>query len=492
MEKIHLASIDCGQSGGKIIDFSYDGRKINYETSIAFDYDAVDLLGKIYTDITGMYSQISTGIASLVSSYGKGKIASASATTWGGGYVFFNSDGIMLGNSINHRDPGVYAMADRFREMVSPREYYDSCGTIFTYFVAPNMLLYDKYTHPAYETASFFLPTPSTFNYFMSGEKAMDETIGTAMGIVKLDGSPNRSILGKVNLRTDFLPAIAPCGSLLGPSSEAFARKTGDEGIKIICGPGHDTAACLPAVPGLDEKGLFISMGTMMLTGIETKQPCMSTAMFQHELRTVSAPAGRYISYGDAQGFWLMNQCIADFTRRGEASDFLKLEAGAEKIPAGRSIIDTNDPVFYLGDRSMPERIREYCRKTKQEIPTDPYQLFRCLMDSYTLNLLRAIKGFEEAGRSGFDKIHLVNGGSRSKLLCSLFSQATGLPVYAGMRYASAAGNALTQLQGLGELSGMSEMRLLARNSFEMKLVSEKKDPAWDAIFERAEAMKAI
>ena len=113
-------------------------------------------------------------------------------------------------------------------------------------------------------------------------------------------------------------------------------------------------------------------------------------------------------------------------------------------------------------------------------------------MDSYTLNLLRAIKGFEEAGRSGFDKIHLVNGGSRSKLLCSLFSRATGLPVYAGMRYASAAGNALTQLQGLGELSGMSEMRLLARNSFEMKLVSEKKDPAWDAIFERAEAMKAI
>ncbi len=489
MKKQHYAAVDCGQSGGKIVDFSFDGDKLVYEKSFPFRYEPVTVRGSLYVDILGMYGIMCRSIAALVQELGPGSVKCVGTTTWGGGYAFFDDRGQMVGNSISHRDAGVVASAQQFGLLVPEREYYNATGTHFASHVGANMLFFDKAHSAAYEAASFLLPTPSVFNYFMSGVAAMDETIGTATGFMKLGGGLNTAILERTGLRTDLLPNTVSCGTKLGTAEKSFAETVGDSGINVVCAPGHDTAACLPAIPGMDEHSLFVSMGTMILSGMETAAPCVGEGMYAKGQRTVASVGEKFISYGDKQGFWIMNRCLDDFDRRGLNTDFSVLEQAAAKLPSGRCVIDTNDPLFYLGERPMPQRIREYCRASGQFVPESEFDVYRCLIDSYTYNVLSSLRGLAEAGERKFDKIHLVNGGCQSPLLCNTIAAASGLPVHYGMRYASAAGNVLTQLQGMGELSGLSEMRALASHSFGMQLADVPHDSNWDDIYARAASL---
>jgi rhamnulokinase len=62
-----------------------------------------------------------------------------------------------------------------------------------------------------------------------------------------------------------------------------------------------------------------------------------------------------------------------------------------------------------------------------------------------------------------------VGGGSRNSLLNQLTADRTGRRVIAGPAEATAAGNALTQAMGSGELQSLDEIRAVVRQSFELE-----------------------
>ena len=67
------------------------------------------------------------------------------------------------------------------------------------------------------------------------------------------------------------------------------------------------------------------------------------------------------------------------------------------------------------------------------------------------------------------EKVSGVNGGSRNYVLMQFISDALGMPVYGGMPYATLAGNILTQMYSMREVTTIEEIRELSANSFEMK-----------------------
>ena len=65
--------------------------------------------------------------------------------------------------------------------------------------------------------------------------------------------------------------------------------------------------------------------------------------------------------------------------------------------------------------------------------------------------------------------IHIVGGGSRNRLLNQLAADVTGRRVVAGPAEATAAGNALTQALGTGNIGSLEELRAIVRQSFEVE-----------------------
>jgi rhamnulokinase len=75
----------------------------------------------------------------------------------------------------------------------------------------------------------------------------------------------------------------------------------------------------------------------------------------------------------------------------------------------------------------------------------------------------------EELTGEAIEVIHIVGGGSQSRLLNQFAADACQRPVVAGPVEATAMGNLLTQIRADGELNSLSEMREVVRASCEVQ-----------------------
>jgi sugar (pentulose or hexulose) kinase len=64
------------------------------------------------------------------------------------------------------------------------------------------------------------------------------------------------------------------------------------------------------------------------------------------------------------------------------------------------------------------------------------------------------------------NRLHVVGGGGKDKLLNQFTANATGRPVFAGPTECTAIGNILIQSLALGHLKSHAELRSVVRNSF--------------------------
>ena len=76
------------------------------------------------------------------------------------------------------------------------------------------------------------------------------------------------------------------------------------------------------------------------------------------------------------------------------------------------------------------------------------------------------------------NKLHIVGGGSQSKLLNQFAADATGRTVLAGPVEATAIGNVLIQAIAMGELKSLAELRQRVSASFEIDTFVSHPSPA--------------
>jgi rhamnulokinase len=163
-------------------------------------------------------------------------------------------------------------------------------------------------------------------------------------------------------------------------------------------------------------------------------------------------------------GLWLVQQCKRSFDAAGRTYDYARLAALAAKARPFRSIVDLNDPRF-LNPPDMPRAIQECCRATKQPVPKSEGELVRCAYDSLALKYRETLAALEELTGEPIEVIHIVGGGSQSRLLNQCAADACRRPVVAGPVEATAMGNLLTQVRADGELDSLADMREVVRAS---------------------------
>jgi rhamnulokinase len=117
----------------------------------------------------------------------------------------------------------------------------------------------------------------------------------------------------------------------------------------------------------------------------------------------------------------------------------------------------------------MLATITDFCRETGQPSPESPGQFARCIFESLALLYGKTLDTIEKLTDRTVTKLHIVGGGSQSKLLNQFAANATGRTVLAGPVEATAIGNVLIQAIAMGELHSLEELRRLVKMSCEIE-----------------------
>jgi sugar (pentulose or hexulose) kinase len=141
----------------------------------------------------------------------------------------------------------------------------------------------------------------------------------------------------------------------------------------------------------------------------------------------------------------------------------------AEWSKSTGSYINLDIPLITEYNLDASRILGEHLAQSRQSVPETHGEWVRCIFESIAAQIGRYTGYVQKKLGIALTELILANGGSWYPLLGQMISDASGLPVYSGMPYATLAGNMLWQLRGLGELSSLEEMRALAGRSFEMR-----------------------
>jgi rhamnulokinase len=162
-------------------------------------------------------------------------------------------------------------------------------------------------------------------------------------------------------------------------------------------------------------------------------------------------------------GLWLLQECRRAWAREGKEYSYDELIAMARETEPSGAVLELE--AFQAAGQSA-ERVMEYCRTTGQPVPGTPGAVCRVILYSLAVRYREVLGALEEMTGRRVETIHIVGGGSRNRLLNQLTADVTGRRVVAGPSEATAAGNALVQALGAGQLGSLEELRQVVRESF--------------------------
>lgn len=178
-------------------------------------------------------------------------------------------------------------------------------------------------------------------------------------------------------------------------------------------------------------------------------------------------------------GLWIFQQIRRSLERRGEADSWEVMVERARSATPFQLLIDPDDPAFAAPD-DMVSAIVEYAKRTGQSPPVDNGVLYRGALEGLALRYRDCLARLESLIGGEIEVIHIVGGGSQNELLCQMTADACDRVVIAGPVEATAAGNVVVQMMGLGKLSGVAEARQLIRKSFPVNRFEPSNSRAWD------------
>ena len=474
--------IDIGAESGRVMAGIWNGRKIQLEEIHRFANGPVMLGDTIRWDVLRLWAEIQQGLALAARKFVK-KIVSVGADTWGVDFVLLNKQNEILGQPYHYRDARTKGLMDKAFKKVSRAEIFAQSGLQFMELNSLYQLLaWQKQSPEILAAADTLLFMPDYLHWCLCGVKKAEFTIAsTSQFVHPLQRNWSLPLLKQFGLPSHFLPKLVSPGTTLGIIRSSLAERLNLAGVKVVAPPSHDTASAVAGVPTASTgqaNWAYISSGTWSLMGVEVKQAALSPRALALNMTNEGGLDGTYRLLKNIMGLWLVQQCKRSFDAAGRKYEYPRLAQLAGEAKPLRSIVNLNDPRF-LNPPDMPKAIQEFCLETKQPVPKTDGELIRCCYESLALKYRETLGSLEELTGTKIEVIHIVGGGSRSKILNQFAADACQRPVVTGPVEATALGNLLTQIRASGELGSLAEMREVVRRSSEVEHYEPVAAPAW-------------
>ncbi len=273
-------------------------------------------------------------------------------------------------------------------------------------------------------------------------------------------------------------------GEVIGNLRPEILTETFGYDIPVIAIAGHDTGSAVAAVPAANENFVYLSSGTWSLMGIEVKDPIITERSAELNFTSEGGIEGTTRFLKNITGMWVVEQCLQAWKKEGTSYSYPEMVALAEAAPEFVCFIDPDDAAF-VAPANMPEAIREYCHRTGQKEPANHGEMIRMIFESLALKYKKTLDVFGSISAAPIERLHVIGGGSRNKLLNQFTANALGLPVIAGPAEATALGNIMMQAKATGLVDNLGAMRYIIRNSIDIETFKPADNEKWEKAYEK-------
>jgi rhamnulokinase len=471
MKECHVIAVDLGAESGRVMDVHFDGHGLEQTEVHRFPNTPVCVHGTLYWDVLRLWHEIQTGIDQVPAG-----ACSVGVDAWGVDFALLDRDGDLLGNPVHYRDARTDGMVEWVFERVPRATVFDRTGIqvmqLNTLYQFASLV---KNNSPLLGTARTYLSFPDLLTYWLSGGKGCEFTHATTTQMVNPRTQDwDRETMAELGIPTGIFPEIIPPGS----------RRGEYKGIPVIAPTTHDTASAVVAVPTVTENFAYLSSGTWSLLGLEVSQPIINEAVSAANVTNEGGFQNTFRFLKNVVGLWIVQQCRATWAAEGTVYTYDQLTALAAEAEPFRSLIDPDAPDF-LTPGDMPSRIRSFCQRTGQPEPETMGQIVRAVFESLALRYRIVLDNLVELANKPVDRLHIIGGGGRNRLLCQMTADSTGREVVVGPYEAAALGNAIVQLITLGAMDNLAQARVILSRTQNTARFFPEQTPVWDETLSR-------
>jgi rhamnulokinase len=464
MKRSYLA-LDLGAESGRAMLAHLTAGKIELHR---FANTPVRLPTGLYWDTLRLFHEICEGIRAAAKS--TERLDGIAVDTWGVDFGLLGADGSLLDNPRHYRDARNHGAYREILAKVPRQEIFSQTGVQFMEINSLYQLHAIQRDMPqVLAGASQLLFMPDLFNYFLTGARASERTIAsTSQFYNPVKKQFATDMLRRLGIVSGFLGRLIDPGMELGPVLPYVAERCDLKHDTLVYTTGsHDTASAVAAVPApAGDDWCYISSGTWSLMGVELDAPIITDASLEANFTNEAGVQNKIRFLKNIPGLWVLQECKRAWAREGEDYSYAELMERAAAAKPSSTVLDLDE---FNSPGNHPRRIVEYCHKTGQEPPLDAASVTRLILHSLAARYKQVLESLEQLTGREIRVIHIVGGGSRNRLLNQLAADVTGRRVVAGPAEATAAGNALTQALGTGNIGSLEELRAIVRQSFEME-----------------------
>ncbi|HXR39209.1 MAG TPA: FGGY family carbohydrate kinase [Terracidiphilus sp.] len=378
-------------------------------------------------------------------------IASIAVDSWSVDYVRLAPGGLPLRQPFCYRDERTEPVKEATDKIIPPRELFARTGVLPHRINTVYQLLADQAA--GIDPHAPWVMMPEYVLYWLGGRRVAEHTNATHTGLVDLKtGDWDAGLFQLLGLSLDAAPPIVPAGTILDRLQGPLASLDAFRNTVLIAPACHDTASAIAGIPSSLDSTLYICSGTWSLVGTLITEPVTSSEAFDARYTNLGAAGGGLCFHSLVNGMWLLKQCMDAWAAEGRPWNIEELIAQATQS-GFPGIIDVDAEPLLL-DSEMPERINhQLWRRRWATIPdvagNEPVfarVIFESLADRYAY----ALDSLEKLLGRQFDRIHILGGASRNKLLTELTQQRTHRPIEIGHPESSTLGNFAVQLAASG------------------------------------------
>ncbi len=476
-----VLAFDFGASSGRAIVGVFDGEKIELREVHRFSNDPVKINGTFYWDVQRLFFEIKQGILKAKED---GGFDSIGIDTWGVDFGLLRKDGTLVENPVHYRDSRNDGMVEFAKKYMSQEEMYDITGIQFMDFNTIFQLLSLKENRPyILEEADKLLFMPDLLSYMLSGVKSTEYSIATTSQMVDLKTCDwSEKILDTFGIRKDLLTDIVPTGAVIGQLSDDICEELGVPKADVISVAAHDTQSAITAAPCEQDDFAFISCGTWSLFGTEVKEPIINEASKKLNVTNEGGYDYTIAFLKNICGLWLIQESRRQWIREGKEYSYAELEKMALECEPFKCFIDPDAPEFApMGN--IPKRVQEYCEKTNQYVPQTVGEIMRCIYESLAMKYRYTFDGIKDCTQKHYDRIHVMGGGTKDKLLLDMTAKSCNVNVYGGPIEATALGNIAIQLMSSGAIGDIKQARKIIASGENLKLYTPDSRDGWEDAF---------
>jgi rhamnulokinase len=462
---LFAAALDFGATSGRVILGRWSNHRLTLTEVHRFPNSFRSLAGHDYWDIGTLWHEGLTGLRKAVAALPRGAtLASVGVDFWGVDHVLVNDAGRLVFPVHAYRDPRSLPGLKRLANTRAALDRIYAATGIPNVFYNSSLHLEETVAKcPAItDLATRCLFLPDYFNFLLSGRMENELSIASTSQLLDVHSTNwSRAALDYFRLPPQWFTPPVAAGTKLGRiRAEIVNHSAPLAKTQVIAVPGHDTACAYDAMPA-DPAGtdLFLSSGTWSLVGFESDTPVLGRDALTARISNERIGDGRYRPLTNVIGLWLLEGTLKDFASRpSNDKEWAALITAAEKLPAPAALLDVTDPAFG-NPPSMKQAIDAHLKKRRIPAPKNLAGYTRLICDSLGRGHADAMRAFERMAGKKFQRVLMVGGGSKNRLLCQATANATGLPVVSFALEGTAVGNLASQLIAIKAVKDLATFR---------------------------------